>query len=115
MSRGAAAPLGDERWSANGYHYTKTTNGWILTHRLLMEEKLGRALLPNERVVFKNRNKRDIRIENLELSVVKSDRKKLMQRKASIQDKIREYQAMLLEVDEELARIDKEKLSGVSS
>lgn len=114
MARGAAAALGAERWSANGYHYTKTKHGWQLTHRVLMEEKLGRELLPKERVVFKNRNKRDIRIDNLELAIVKTDRKKLEQRKANIQDRIREYQAMLDEVQEELDEMDREKLGEVT-
>jgi len=115
MARGAAAAVGDERWSANGYHYTKTARGWILTHRMLMEEKLGRPLLGTERVVFKNRNKRDIRIDNLELAEVKTDLKKLKQKLASIQDKIREYQAMEQETLEQIATFENEKLNVGSS
>jgi hypothetical protein len=115
MAKGAAAPVGSERWSANGYHYTKSTTGWILTHRMLMEQKLGRSLLPHERVTFKNNNKRDIRIDNLELTEVKNDRTKLLRRKASIEDKIREFEAMLEEVNEELAKDEKSKLNGASA
>jgi hypothetical protein len=104
MARGSAAPIGAERWSPNGYHYTKTENGWMLTSRMLMEKKLGRPLLANERVTFKNNNKRDLRIDNLTLTAVKTDLKKLQQRKASIEDKLREYQGMLEDVNDEIAK-----------
>lgn len=115
MARGAAAPIGAERWSPNGYHYTKTKHGWDLTSRILMEEKLGRPLLPTERVVFKNGNRRDVRIENLELTEVKSDLKKMRAKLATIQDKIRELQAMELETQEAITALEAEKLNEGAS
>jgi hypothetical protein len=102
VSRGANKPVGSERWSQNGYHYTKTKEGWQLTNRMLLAEKLGRPLEKHERAIFVNGNKRDLRPENIELATIKTNTDSLRKREAELEAKLEEIQGMLDSVREQI-------------
>lgn len=77
VKRGADNPnwKGGRAVIDGGYIYVKcpedhphpTSNGYILEHRLVMEEKLGRYLLRTEVVHHRDKNKHNNLIENLEV------------------------------------------------
>jgi hypothetical protein len=51
--------------SQNGYHYTKKDGKFHLTHRLIMEQKLGRKLEKGERVKFKDNDRTNLDPDNI--------------------------------------------------
>lgn len=55
---------------SGNYDHPKNDNGRVFEHILVMEEKLGRYLLPGENVHHKNGKRDDNTPENLELWVV---------------------------------------------
>jgi hypothetical protein len=112
MGRGKTAQDGATRVAKNGYHYTKmsshprASNGWILTHWLTAEKKLGRPLKDNEMVQFVD-SKYKSDPENLAgVRIVVKKTASLRRRKAVIEDRIRELQAELTQIEKELAKVD---------
>lgn len=65
---------GHEKKRSDGYigvyypdHPDANKDGYVMKHRLIMEQKIGRRLKNNEVVHHKNHNRSDNRIDNLEL------------------------------------------------
>lgn len=98
--RGQKSDVGDTRVAPNGYHYTRTKEGWKLTHRLVAESKLGRSLGDDERVTFVDGDRANLDPNNLRVSKVRSG--SLERRKARIEARIEELQAELREINKEL-------------
>jgi hypothetical protein len=58
---------GDYTYAVIKEHPNATKHGYVLEHRIVVENHLGRILDPNEVVHHINSNKKDNRLENLEL------------------------------------------------
>lgn len=71
MARGRKAQVGDTRTAPNGYHYTRTKDGWESTHRLVLQRRLGREISSNERVRFLDGDRANLDPENLEVYTTK--------------------------------------------
>lgn len=56
---------GDYIYAVVPGHPAATKHGYVLHHRVIIENSLGRILLPSEIVHHKNHNKKDNRLENL--------------------------------------------------
>lgn len=69
--RGVRLPEGTRRIDATGYVRIKIGNDWILEHRFVVENTLGRKLEAWERVHHRNGRRDDNRPDNLELWKIK--------------------------------------------
>lgn len=105
MPRGQASELGAVTVNKNGYTQVKTERGWIPQHVLTMEAHLGRQLGKGERVRFKNGDRTNWNLDNLELYVVgttSTSRKRIFDLKARIE----ELTAQLRYEEEQLAKAE---------
>jgi hypothetical protein len=111
---GKHQPVGSTRVAPNGYHYTKVSDlparklspgqsNWRLTHHIVAEEKiLKRPLLPDERVVFVNKNNRlDLRAENIRVEKKKGKTREAAV--AALRAKYEDIRAQLIEMGEEVS------------
>ena len=102
--------VGDVVVAKNGYSYSYIPGAddkpeRILTHWLIAEQKYGRKKGPGERVIFSDGNRANLNPSNIEYAVAANGfntRKALLRREATLQDKIRELQAELDDVQLEL-------------
>lgn len=104
MANGVAA-IGATRVSQNGYSYTKVKDKgerqWRLTHHVRIEEKLGRPIdSETERVIFIDGDRTNLHFDNLK--VVAKGQGPLTRRRADLEDRIRELQAQLADVNQKL-------------
>lgn len=102
MPRGQPSEIGSKTINQNGYEQTKTEDGWIGSHILIMEEHLKRKLTKFERVKFIDGDRKNLTLENLELFIIKtgSTRKKIAQleaRIAELQAELEYHQKLLNE------------------
>jgi hypothetical protein len=108
VPRGRAAKIGDTFVNANGYHHTRTEGGWRLTHHIVAEKLLGRALTGDETVRFKDGNRKNLDPANL---VIKHKRQSKGAARARLEAKIMELKNELEALDEE----DSDKVILVNS
>lgn len=111
MGRGQTAEVGATRVAANGYHYTKVanhpraSNGWILTHWLTAEKKLGRPLKENETVRFVEKKYKKDPYNTAGVTVIKKKTSSLRRRLAQIEARIEELEAEKKYILEELSKV----------
>jgi hypothetical protein len=63
--KGRSSKIGETRISPNGYHYTRISNKWELTGRLVAGKRLGRPLTERERVRYIDKDKLNNDPDNL--------------------------------------------------
>lgn len=103
MPRGQASPVGTIMENKNGYKQIKTENdGWIGLHVHIMQEHLGRKLGWGERVRFKDGNKSNCDLSNLEIALTQTgtQEKKI----AGLRARIADLQDILAYEEEILAK-----------
>lgn len=93
MVRGKTSKEGDVRVAANGYQYTRTDEGWKLTHRVLVERHLGRVLERDERIRFVDGDRTNLDVNNLQVYKVRP--KTVSAKRARLEAKIEDLKAEL--------------------
>lgn len=100
MTRGATSKDGDTFVNANGYHHTRVNGKWVATHRLVAEEKLGRALRGDEFVSFLDGDRNNLLADNI--IIKKRGATSVRRRKAQLVARIEELYGQLADVCKEL-------------
>jgi len=101
MPRGKPAQVGDETVNALGYTQVKTEDrNWVGKHILILEEKLGRRLKANERAVFVDGNKQNLKPDNIELVV--TGQGSIYARIAKLEAEIEDRQALIKDLRAQL-------------
>lgn len=100
MARGKKANVGDERVAPNGYAYIRTETGWRLKHHVIAEEQLGRPLRVDERVVFHDGDRKNLKPSNIR--VMLKGKASLRRRKAQLEARIEELKAELDDINQQI-------------
>lgn len=104
MARGKVSPLGATMVSDNGYHYTKVMHQgsakWRLTHHIVAERILGRALTEADRVEFIDKDRKNLSPKNIR--VVPKGKASVRRRLAQITARIQELEAEKAELESSL-------------
>lgn len=100
MPRGQTSHVGSTMVNKNGYHHTKTEDGWRLTHHILAEERLKRKLKPSEGVRFRDGDRTNLDPDNLE--VVRKGQGSIKAQIAKLNERIRELTAQKTELEKRL-------------
>lgn len=99
--RGRPSKVGDETTNALGYVQVKTEDRkWVGKHILILEEKLGRRLKANERAVFADGDKTNLKPDNIELVV--TGQGSIHARIAKLQAEIEDRQALIKDLRSQL-------------
>lgn len=104
MPRGQLAKPGDTMVNRNGYHHTKTEEGWRLTHHVLAEEVLGRPLATGEMVRFKDGDRTNLDKDNLEIIPTRTS--SIRRQLARVEFKLAELTALKRDLENQLARAE---------
>lgn len=90
------AKVGTVKVAKNGYSYTKTKDGWRLTHHIIAEKHFNIKLTSDDRVAFKDRDPSNLDPNNI---VVKKKVQSKANRIKYLKAKIEAYQAELSDLE----------------
>src|SRR4051794_6136823 len=100
MARGQASKVGDTNIAQNGYHYTRTEDGWRLTHHLVAEKTLKRRLRDDEQAYFIDKDKTNFDPKNI--GVRPKAKSTAHKRLAQLQARRNEIDAQIQELEKSL-------------